>query len=47
MYAAAARAQFFPDPDTPGAVGFGNFATLQVRVRDKDRSDEREEQNPL
>ena len=28
MYAAAPRAQFFPDPGTPGAAGLGNLATL-------------------
>ena len=29
MYAAAPRAQFLPDPGTPGAKGLGNLATLR------------------
>lgn len=28
MYAVAARAQFLPEPGTPGAWGLGNFETL-------------------
>ena len=34
MYAAIARAQFLPEPGTPGASGFGYLATLTTYVSD-------------
>ena len=34
MYAAIARAQFLPEPGTPGASGFGYLATLTTSVSD-------------
>ena len=40
MYAAAPRAQFLPDPGTPGAAGLGNLATLDSGH--EDISDHRE-----
>ena len=34
MYAAAPRAQFFPEPGTPGATGLGDLATLNGGPKD-------------